>query len=78
MFGVRAFSHADLKLSLVPADATLHPERVTQIHLASLIERATQSDPRLDGKQYPVPRGFFSNHIVLQGSQAARRSSLYS
>jgi hypothetical protein len=78
MFGVRAFSHADEKFSLVPADATLDPECVTQIHMAALIERAAQSDSRLYGKQYPLPRDFLANYIVLQGSQAARRSSLYS
>jgi hypothetical protein len=47
MLGVRAFSHADEKFSLVPADATLDPERVTKIHMAALIEGAAQSDPRL-------------------------------
>ena len=44
VFGVSAFSHANEKFSGLKSNITAHPERVTQIRVAALIERATQSD----------------------------------
>jgi len=44
VFGVSAFPHANEKFSGLKSNITAHPERVTQIRVAALIERATQSD----------------------------------
>ena len=44
VFGVSAFPHADEKFSGLKSNNTAHPERVTQIRVAALIEKASQSD----------------------------------
>jgi hypothetical protein len=44
VFGVSAFPHADKKFSGLTSDIATYPERVTQIRVAALIERASQSD----------------------------------
>ena len=42
-----------------------HPERVTQIRVAALIERTARSNPRLHGSQHTVP-GYFSTALLLK------------
>lgn len=44
VFGVSAFPHADEKFSGLNSNIATYPERVTQIRVAALIERASQSD----------------------------------
>jgi hypothetical protein len=77
VFGLRAFPHANEKFSGLTAHVAAHPERVTEIRVAALIERAAQSNPRQHGSQHTVP-GYFLNGITPQGGQAARLSKLYS
>jgi hypothetical protein len=48
VLGVSAFAHTDEKFSGLTSDNSAYPEGVTQIRVAALIERAAQSDPRLD------------------------------
>ena len=77
VFGVGAFPHTDEKFSGLTPNVAAHPERVTQIRVAALIERAAQSNSRLHGGQHAVP-GYFLNAIAPRKSQAARLSNLYS
>src|SRR6267378_92791 len=80
VFGVRAFPHANEKFSDLTPNVAAHPERVTQIRVTALIERAAQSNPRLHASQHTVPGYFpyFLNCISPQEGQAARLSKLYS
>lgn len=77
VFGVGAFPHANEEFSGLTASAAAHSERVTQVRVAALIERAVQSNPRLHGSQHTMPM-YFLNSIVFGQSQAARPSSPYS
>jgi hypothetical protein len=77
LFGMSAFSYTDEKFSGLTPHVAPHPERVTQIRVAALIERAAQSNPRLHGSQHTVP-GYFLNSITPRRDQAARLSKLYS
>lgn len=77
VFGVSAFSHADEKFSGLTSDTAAYTERITQICVAALIERATQSDPRLYRNQHTVPRNCFNN-MGPRDSQAAGLFNLYS
>jgi hypothetical protein len=77
VFGVRAFAHAKEKFSGLTPNVATHPERVTQICVTALIERAAQSNLRLHGSQHTVP-GYFLNCSTPQGSQVPRLSKLYS
>jgi len=43
-----AFPDTDKKLSILASDAAVYPKCVTQIAVAALIERATQSNPWLN------------------------------
>ena len=63
VFGVSTFPHADEKFSGLTSDTAAYSERVTQIRVAALIERAAQSDPRLYRNQHTVPRDFL-NYVV--------------
>jgi hypothetical protein len=63
MFGLGAFPYADEKFSGLTPDSAPYAERVTQIGMAALIERAVQSDPRLYRNQHTVPPDFLS-HIA--------------
>ena len=76
-FGVSTFPHANEKFSGLAPNVAAHPERLTQILVAALIERAAQSNPRLLGSQHTVPR-YFLNSLAPQSSQVARLSNLYS
>ncbi|HXQ26363.1 MAG TPA: hypothetical protein VN822_08170 [Candidatus Acidoferrales bacterium] len=77
VFGVSAFAHANEKFAGLASDTAAHPERVTQIRVAALIERATQSNPRLHGNQQTMPR-YFLNSIAPRRDHAARLANLYS
>jgi hypothetical protein len=77
VFGVSAFPHANKKFSGLASDVAAHPERVTEIGVAALIERAAQANPRLDRNQHTLPRDFLTPD-TLQRSQAARFSNPYS
>ena len=70
-------SDADQKLSDFSSHSALYSQRITQIGMAHLIERAIQSDPRLDRNQYAVPSDFLTN-IASQNVQAAFLSNPYS
>ena len=77
MLGLSARSDTYQKLSDFSSDIALNSQRITQIDMAHLIERAIQSDSRLDGDQHTVPRDFHTN-VVSQKIQAAFLSKLYS
>lgn len=77
LFGVSAFPHANKKFSGLVSDVAAHPERVTEIGVAALIERATQANPWLDRNQHTLPRDFL-NPDTFRRSQAARFSNPYS
>jgi hypothetical protein len=77
VFGVSAFPHADEKFSGLTSNISAYPEGVTQIRVAALIERASQSNPWLYRNQLTAPEDLPSS-VVSGGSQAARLSSLYS
>jgi hypothetical protein len=78
MFGVGTSPHADEKFSGLISDVAAYPERVTQIGVAALIERAAQSDPRLYRNQHTAPRDFLSHICSFTKNQAACLSHLYS
>ena len=77
LFCVSAFTDANKKISRLAPNIAAHPERVTQIGMAALIERAIQSDPRLYRNQRPTPLNL-RNEIARQEIQAARLTKLYS
>src|SRR5574337_511700 len=61
VFGVGAFSHTDEKFAGLTSDTAAYPERVTQIRVAALIERAAQANPRLHGNQNTMPACFLNS-----------------
>lgn len=84
VFGLRAFPHANEKFSGLTPHVAADPERVTEIRVAALIERAVQSNPRLHGSQHTVPgyfllapsgpdeKGFSTIPLLRRHSMAAR------
>lgn len=77
MLGLSTGSDTDEKLSHFSSNNALNSQRITQIDMAHLVERAVQSNPRLDRNQYTVPRDFLSA-IASRKVQAAFLSNLYS
>jgi hypothetical protein len=77
VFRMGAFPYANKKFSRLASDSAAHPERIAEIGVAALIERAAQANPRLDRNQHTLPRDFLNSHTLRQ-SQAARFSNLYS
>ncbi len=72
MAGVSALPDADEKFSGLGSDAAAHPQDVAHIGVAALIERAGQSDPRLDRNQHALPWN------LADPGHAARLCKLYS
>jgi len=77
VFGVGAFPHANKKFSGLASDVAAHPERITEIGVTALIERAAQANSRLDRNQHTLPRDFLNSN-ALRRTQAARLSNPYS
>src|ERR1019366_8422426 len=77
VFRVRALPSPDEKFLGFASDPATYLQRVTQVGMAALIERAGQSDPWLHRKQHALP-GNLVTSIVPRERHAASLCKLYS
>jgi hypothetical protein len=61
MFRLRGPSNPDPELAFSIDNPPLNPQRITQVTVAALIERAEKTNPRLNRYDFPLPRQLISH-----------------